>query len=421
MAQASSNVFKVEIQPQPPAGGIPAWVPPAGYFADVPMLNHPQDVLPSIYAGDSMGMNSPFINWGGSAILRDYSPLGAQVYYASGHESSAGQPNIQLSLICDFSTLLWSTANVPANANRTDSFGADGLAPDGTPYAPHTYLGLQEFPAAWGGGRRGSLASFFWAGNPAPNRINVLDVSKTTHGYSQLATTQAQNADPSKIRFAATSADAGSYPITVMDANRQGWWAAPSGPAAYTLFISKSGQITQYPAVGGNLANGALVLCPSLNLLVAIDGGYSAGPYAGSGHRTIHIRNLATGAVTRSTTIGKVPSLSAGYDGTPDIFNRPDVMGLQWVEELNCVVGLDQSVSPPTVVKLSPPSKNPETAAWTWSTVTTLQHWQQDTGGQQNLQVSQNNIWSKFRWVPSLKAFVYATAKDRKPQIIRLS
>ncbi len=405
----------------PVTSALPAWVPPAGYFADVPMLNNPQDVLPSIYSNDSMGMNSPFVNWGGSAILRDYSPLGAQVYYSAGHESSAAQANLQMSLICDFSTLMWSTANVPLAANRNDSFTANGMAPDGTPYAPHTYLGLQEFPAAWGGGNRGSLASFFWAGSRYSNRINLLDVSKTTRGYSQMVTNQSQNIDPSKIRFMPTSGDSSSYPITVMDHERQGWWAAPTGSAAYTLFISKTGQIVQYPALGGNLASGALVLCTSLNLLIAIDGGYSGGQYAGTGYRTMHFRDLTSGAVTRSMTLGNVPSLSAGYDGTPNVFHSPDVMGLQWVEELKCVVGLDQSVSPPVIVKLTPPVGNPTTGSWTWSTVATLRHWSQDTTGYATLQTAQNNIWSKFRWVPSLQAFVYGTGKDRKPQVIKIS
>lgn len=421
MAQLFSNLFKVEIQLPRPAGEVPAWVPPAGFFADVPMLNNPQDVVPAIYANDGMGMNSPFVDWAGSAILRDYSVLGAQVYYASGHEASPALPNVQLSLICDFSTLLWSTANGPLAANLANTFNTDGMAPDGTPYAPHTYLGLQEFPAAWGGGARGTLASFFWAGNPLPNKINLLDVSKRQLGYSQLATIQAENADPTKIRFSALGTDGGSYPITVMDNARQGWWVAPSGGAEYTLFVSKTGAIRQYPAVGGNLANGALVLCPSLNLLVAIDGGYSAGPYAGNGYRTIYCRDLNTGAMTRSTTTGPVPSLSPGYDGTPDVFNRPDTMGLQWVEELGCVVGLDQSVSPPVIVKLSPPANNPATGSWTWSTISTLKHWPQDMNGQASLQVGQNGIWSKFRWVPSLQAFVYCTAKNRKPQVIKLT
>lgn len=416
MAQLSSNVFKVEIQPARPVGSVPAWVPPAGFFADVPMLNYPQDVTPAIYAKDSFGTDSHFVMWGGSAILRDYSPLGAQVYYSGGHEASKGLPNIQCALICDFSSLLWSTANIPTKANPGNSFGADGLAPDGTPYTPHSYLGLQELPAAWGGGKRGSLVSFFWAGSSYPNKVNLLDVSAPSGGYSQLATSQPQNANPAKIRFSRVSADGGAYPISVIDHARQGWWASTTGSVDYTLFISRSGEIRQHPALGGNLANGALVLCPSLNLLIAIDGGYATG----SGHRSLHLRDLNSGTVTRSVTLGPVPSLTNGYDGSVNTFHRPDTMGLQWVEELGCVVGFDQTVSPPALVKLTPPASDPATRAWTWSTVT-VKHWPNDAGGQVQLQSAQNGVWSKFRWVPSLQAFVYGTAKNRKPQVIKLS
>jgi hypothetical protein len=416
MAQLISNTFKVQIQAPRTSGEIPAWVPPAGYFADVPMLNNPKDVTPAIYANDSFGTNSHFVMWGGSAILRDFSPLSAQIYYAGGHEASKGLPNIQCSLICDFSTLLWSTANIPLAANASESFGTNGLAPDGTPYTPHSYLGLQEMPTAWGGGPQGTLVSFFWAGGPYTNRVNLLDVSLKSRGYSQLATRQSENADPTRIRFSKVTVDGGSYPVTVIDTVRQGWWASTTGQVDYTLFISKSGDIKQYPALGGNLASGAMVLCQSLNLLISIDGGY----ITGSGHRSMHFRDLNTGAVTRSLTLGKVPSLTAGYDGTPDIFHMPDVMGLQWVEELGCIVGFDQSVSPPVIVKLTPPSADPATASWTWSTVA-VRHWPKDAAGQATLQTAQNNVWSKFRWVPSLQAFVYGTANNRKPQVIKLA
>jgi hypothetical protein len=418
MAQKiESNVFSVVIaQPRVP-GVLPEWVPPAGHFADVPMKNNPQDVTPSIFKGDYYGADSPFVMWGGSAILRDFSALGAQVYFSGGHEAAAGFPNMQFSLICDFSTLLWSAANVPVNANPNDVFDkATGIAPDGTPYCAHTYLGLQEIPKSWGGGKRGSLASFFWGGSVWPNRINVLDVSTQTHGYSQLKTVQSQNADPSQIRFSRASAGGGSYPITVMDEARQGWWAATPGSVEYTLFVSKTGDVRQYPALGGNLASGSMVLCPSLNLLIAIDGGYAAG----SGPRSMHFRNLNTGEVTRSATLGLVPALGNGYDGSINTFHSPEMMGLQWVEELGCIVGLDQNVTPPVVVKLTPPASHPDTASWTWSTMT-LQHWPQDANGQASLQKVQNGVWSKFRWVPSLQAFVYGTSKNRKPQILKLN
>ena len=405
----------------PVTSDLPAWVPPVGYFADIPMLNSPQDVMPAMYRNspsDTAAMDSAFIMWGGSAILRDFSERGAQVYYAGGHEASYSLPNIQMSLICDFSTLRWSVANLPMQPNVANTF-VNGFAADGTPYCPHTYLGLQEVPKAWGGGPQGSLASFFWAGSSYENRINVLDVSRPTLGYSQLTTRQPQNADPSKIRFNATSAG-GNYPITVIDPSRRGWWVSVNGGASYTLFISSSGEITQYSALGGNLANGSMVLCNALNLLIAIDGGYSSGPNAGTGYRTLHIRDLITSAVTSSTTAGPVPSITGGYDGTVKSFNRPDVMGLQWVDELGCVVGFDQSATPPTIIKLTPPTSNPATETWTWSTVP-VRHWDQDSAGQPALQISMNNVWSKFRWVPSLQAFVYGTSKDRKPQVIRIA
>jgi hypothetical protein len=405
-----------------PVAVLPSWVPPPGFFADVPMLNNPQDVTPAIYkiggANDSFYMNNPFAIWGGSAILRDYSPLGAQVYYSGGHESSPALPNVQFSLICDFSTLLWSTANVPVAANLASSF-VNGFSSDGTPYCPHTYLGLQEVPAAWGGGPKGSMASFFWGGSSIENKINLLDVSRSNHGYSVLATRQPQNVDPTKIRFSSNSIG-GNYPITVIDHARQGWWAMVNGSIDFLLFVSKTGTITQYPALGGNLANGSMALCNSLNLLVTIDGGYTVGPYAQNGFRTLHIRDLTTGTVTKNVTVGIVPSLTAGYDGGTANYHRPDAMGLQWVDELGCIVGLDETTVPPTVVKLTPPSANAATTPWAWSTVTSLQHWPQDVGGQAELQKVENAVWSKFRWVPSLQAFVYGSAKNRKPQIIRL-
>lgn len=417
MASSSSNPFVIRIQPDPSNAVAPAWVPPPGYFADVPMQNFPQDVAPAIYAGSSGNMNNPFVIWGGSAVLRDYSALGAQVYYSGGHEAAPGLNNVQMTLICDFSSLRWSVANVPLLANPANTF-VNGYAPDGTPYTPHTYLGLQELPAAWGGAARGTLASFFFAGSGWDNRINLMDVSQPLMGYQVMATRQPQNLDPTKIRFSQNTGSS-NYPIVVMDEKRKGWWASTNGSVDYTLFVSSGGEITQYPALGGNLQNGSLVLWPEKDLLIVIDGGYEFGPYASQSYRKLYIRNLTTGKVTTTTTLGTVPSLTDGYDGGGQTFHRPDVMGLQWVEELGCIVGMDQAVTPPAIVKLVPPP-DPENGQWTWVSITSLQHWPSDTNGQTSLQVVQNGLWSKFRWVPSLKAFVYGSAKDRRPQVIKL-
>lgn len=418
MSQASSNSFTITVKPAAQATR-PAWMPPVGYFADIPMRNTPNDVVPSVYPRDNYLMNNPFVLWGGSAILRDYSELGAQVFYSAGHESAGGLPNFQFSLICDYSSLSWSTANAPLQSNRSDAF-VGGYAPDGTPYCPHSYLGLQELPAAWGGAAKGTLVSFFWAGSSYANRIKLLDVSRTSLGYTTMATRQAQNADPSMIRFSPTS-QGGNYPITVIDEQRKGWWVAVNGQVSYTLFVDKAGAITQFPALGGNLGSGAMVLCPSLQLLIAIDGGYASGIYADQNYRALYVRNLSTGVVTRTATTGNVPSLTFGYDGsTVPNFHRMDVMGLQWVEELGCIVGLDQSDQPPSVVKLSPPATNPASNPWTWSKIP-VQHWPSDSTGQATIQTAANGYWSKFRWVPVLQAFVVCGSSITKPQVIRIS
>lgn len=402
---------------------LPSWVPPSGFFADVPMTNYPKDVAPAVYAGLPGATRDPFIQFGGSAYLSDYSALGAQVYYSGGHESSATDVNFQMTMVCDFSTLTWSSHNSPNQQNTKASFDAAGTtgysANDGSPYTPHTYSGLAELPAAWGGGPKGTLMSFFAAGSPYPNKINLFDVSQTKNGYSQLATTQSQNADPTKIRFSATGGDTGTYPFVVKDNTRQGWWALSSTAVDYTLFVSKSGAITQYPALGGNLSNGAMILCNSLNLLVALDGGYETGPNAGTSYRKLYIRNLTTGAMTQTTTSGTVPCLTDGYDGGKD-FHRQDSIGLQWVDELGYAVGFDYEAVPPNIVKLTPPASNPDTTPWTWSVVP-LQHWTAgDPIGIATLRTPANRMNGMLKWIPTLHAFTYCVDHDQKPQIIRL-
>lgn len=420
MAQISSNLFKIEIKAIPKQQpGLPDWVPPAGFFSDVPMTNMPADLTPAIYAGDSYAMRGPFDIWGGSAILRDFSPLGAQVYYSGGHENSPAQIQVGFSLVCDFSSLSWSVRNVPSKANPANTFDPDGNAPDGQPYCFHTYQGLQEMPASWGGGPQGTLVAMFHD-TATGKDITCMDVSKTTLGYSHPPINQFQNALTNRVRFSATQAG-GTFPATVRDEARQGWWAACSGTVDYTLFIHKSGRVTQYPALNGNMQDGTLILCDSLNLLIAVDGGYDSGDYYNISHRRLYIYDIAAGGpFTYNQTEGVVPVATAGYDNDgKNNYHAPNTLGLQWVEELGCAVGLDCQTTPPTIVKLTPPATDPKVNLWKWSTVP-LAHWPTDSGGQAELQKPVNSAWSKFRWVPTLKAFVYGSAHDRRPQVIKL-
>lgn len=433
---------------------LPSWVPPSGYFADVPVTNLPSTLTPTIYAGDTQVMKRCYEDWGGGAWLRDFSLLGGYVLYSAGHEANDSAPNIQLTQVLDFSTLTWVVRNVPAQANSLISFqpysgaanwpdvttlGTPGYSTnDNTPYSPHTYNGLQEMPTAWGGGSKGTLVSFFFGGSGWRNRVNLMDVSQATGGYSKLTTTQAaQGANSGYISFAASGGvKGGSYPISAIDEIRQGWWTGSGGAQPdYTLFIHKSGTITQYPLIAGsNNLYDAVCYAPSLGtsgLVLGIRCGYDPSVAVQIGesqtiYKTLSILEASTGlAVTGVPFVtGTVPAHRAGFGGIGGAsicFHAPIQLGLQWVEELGAIYGLDDTTDAanPVVVKLAP-TGDPKTAPWAWSTVS-LAHWTAgDPTGQAALQSVIFNVHSKFRWIPTLSAFVYASAADKKPQIIRV-
>lgn len=401
-----------------PASAVPSWVPPPGYFADIPMKNTAVDVKPSFYS--QFEVNSTFSYWGGSAMSYDYCPLGAQIFHSAGHEPSPTNNNTQLTLVCNFSTLMWECVNVPAVPNVANTADpTTGYFPDGTSYSGHTYLGMQEFPYTWGGGSRGTLIQMLTAGAPYQQRIKLLDLSKSVGGWSIMPTVQPGSA-PDQIWFQ-TNAVGNSYPISCIDYKRQGWWLASTGSVEYTLFIDKSGTVTRYPAIGGNGQNMSMVLVAKYDILLGIDGGYETGYYASNAYRSTYARDLKTGTTVTKLTLGPVvPQITVGYDGGPNPnFHRPDVMGLEWVDELNCAVGLDQSTTPPTIFKLVP-GADPLNDPWTWQAIP-MQHWSAgDPNGKTAIAVPENGAWSKFRYNKMLKAFTLGISVTDNPQIINV-
>ena len=205
-------------------------------------------------------------------------PWAPQVFQGAGHEGATGLPNIQLTLALDFSTLKWSAQNVPVAPNLNAAFETlKGTAPDGTPYNPHTYLGLQEMPRAWGGGTRGSLVRMMEAGTGGTTfyqTIVVADVAQSINGYTPMKMSGQTGAatEFNQVKFSANSVG-GVYPLSVQDNGRQGWWLDVGGNHDYTLFISKTGAVTQIPAVHGNNDWASLMLWEAKNLLILANGG----------------------------------------------------------------------------------------------------------------------------------------------------
>lgn len=408
-----------------------SWVPPSGYFADVPMTNYPVDIRPAVYAGEGFAMRAPFLTYGGSAVLRDFSALGAQAFYSGGHETSAGQTQVGLVVLCDFSSLTWYVRNVPLNANPANTSDDEGRYPDNSYYCFHTYDGLQEFPAAWGGGPLGTLAAIGRdVYNPAGKAITLANVSyASSAGYATMATNTPGSPVPTRLRWG-TNSTSMNQPTSAPDIARQGWWVVDSrGANNYSLFIHKSGLATQHKPINSNLDNGQLLYIESKGLLVALTGGYtSASPTAA--YKTLWIRDTYNPHPTDSddfyyatATGGDSLFLSDGYDNDGvNNYHGPAFGGIQWVEELQAAYGFDYDPDTSTsrIVKLSPPASGDwKTGVWTWS-ILPLQHWAAgDPNGRTFIEKGTGSPFSRFRWVPALHAFVYTADGDRKPQVFK--
>ena len=259
---------------------------------------------------------------------------------------------------------------------------------------------------------------------PEPERLGLYRrvVLQAIGGYTPMSTTQAANAKPTKIAFSDSDSERrGTYPMSCMDEVRQGYWFAPKGGSySYTLFVHRTGTITQH-ALAGNNQSAGMILCPGYDLLIKIDGGQETN----ASHRRLTIYNMTTGVTTTSQTLGTVPALTDGYDAVHN-FHMPDTLGMQWIEELGYAVGIDMMTDPAnvTIVKLTPPATNPATNQWTWSTVP-LSHWSAgDPSGFNKLRICTNTAWSKLRWIPTLHALAITCditqSAVANPQIIKL-
>lgn len=395
-----------------PTAGVPAWVPPSGYFADIPATNYAGDVAQSPYSFGEVG--AIFNRWTGGCILRDYSVLGAWTCLGAGH--SPGQPDIRINPVFDFSTLTWYGRNAltsltghypddPTQLNDKGLFVID-VAPNTMCLNPHTYLGVQEMPAAWGGGSQGSIMQFSYAGSNYISRVNIFDASRPTYGHSQLVTVQAGATPTNEIRMIQNGVNPAFYPISARDDTRQGWWFEANLTHDYTLFCDKVGNISQFPSIHGNSLYACMTHVTSKDLLVFLNGGTST---------TMKVRNLATGVTNTVPLIGPTLCFNAGGNES-----RPEIGGFLWVEELGVIAGIDCMNLPMKFMIITPPSANADTAAWTISEVP-MQHWSAgDPSGSSTIRFAQNGNFSKFQWVPALHAFVLATSHDTKPQVFKI-
>lgn len=365
------------------SGALPSFVPAAGTFANVSLNTMSAvDPCPSqscVYSG--AGIESVFNVWNGGAYAANYGQYGALVCHGGGHNSYSGNAPF----LYDIGNRTWACIGTPSPYEEL-SADSDGEYPDGRPFPPHCYSGLGYLSPANGGGTKGSLLRFGFAGSGDNEWVHRCDL--TTGVWS---------------RWSNTFLTGGSYFTACYDPTRNRHWYC----AGYESFFSGHGYIdstTGLVHVLSNLgdnadgANHTMGYCPVNDTLVAL----------GTQSGVIMLR-------------GRLASSSVQFNQltTSGIFPPDPNAGLEWSTLLQCFVSYYGNGSA-TVYKLTPPATSPLTNAWVWSSQTLT-----GAGGATpvvaNYPSGFNGQWSRFREVPALRCFIYADGKDNPVQLWRLS
>jgi hypothetical protein len=379
-----------------------AWVPEPGQYADIPTTNLANDAMPSFYPRNA---DPIFVNWSGAAYVPEYSALGAMVYEGGGHGVVRDGK-----LILDLSDLKWKFSNASTQAwpeTTVDQFGA---RPDGSAFSPHTFHGVQAFPATWGIGPKGGTIRFFIPGSSLKNAVWAADISQQTLGWRRLA--DAIMMGPGR--------DSGSYPITAIDDLRKGWWVGIYSASDRIVFFGADRSQTVYP-VGLNTIGSTFTRDPLRDVLVRIDTSEVTSP--------LKVWELDCKSPKLWVPKPLVPDQSIPnretlplYRANPNNRQAPfqngfASAGLEWSSILKAFVMFADDMTPRVWI-VTPGADSYNIRMETLSPAPGTGPVAYALDG--NRQPLLNGNWSKFREVPALRCFVWAAAGAKKPQAFRL-
>lgn len=377
---AQSNAFSVTVQ----TGGLPAWVPSPGTFANV-STNRPQDVNPCpasncAYSGTS-GLNSAFECWTSGAFAPELGSLGSYVCWGGGHRGGSGNNVFRY----DLATRLWSSMGTPSPYSDA-SVDSNGALPDGKPAAPHTYHTLGIRSVAGGGGANGSLIS---ATLPACD-INGNGRFARWWQFNFATATWSHFIDSSGI-----PAGALTQKCMVQEPTGNMWWFG--GGDVNIRRVTQAGAITGY---GVNINSDAYIVggvIPGTRILAL------HGILGSTQTRLYNLPNIEAGQTggTASKTIS--PSGTAG----------PGAGSLEWVPEVGGFANIVYN-SPNTIRWLKPSNVNdPWNSSWAW----TSESFSGAGGASANSTI--NEAHGRLKWVPAVKCLLWAANASNYMQAYR--
>jgi hypothetical protein len=290
----------------------PAWVPPAGYFADIPTVNTPQAATPELYLPYGRWARDTYERWSGGAYIADYGTLGATAIFGGGHEATKGAAHMQGVVLLDYGTLMYQAKSIPPNVNvELFNDGFDGQYPDGSYYRAHIYMGMAPIPKAWGTTQGGGFVHFAQAGSGYPNKTLVYDMAYDKGGYSSLTPVIDFSRNGSLTR--------GAFTFCTIDHIRQGWWVWSQNGNDRSCFINKDGIVTyRTPSLGGGYNSKACAFhIPERDVIVHLQGGMYQGAVKGNAFNDITIFDPKTNSSTyaKRVSMPRVRHGDMGHSG----------------------------------------------------------------------------------------------------------
>jgi hypothetical protein len=378
---------------------LPYTVPAPGMFKNI-SLNKMADVEPCpahncVYG--SGGVEPMFYAWSGGAYDPDYSAYGALLIHGGGHRTYSGNEVYAFNL----ATALWERCRSPSLYSESEA-DSNGEFPDGQPYPPHTYSGVEAMPASWYGGTKGKLIRFGFSGASVTQRAHVIPLDDTpTAAWSRFTTT---------IPIITNL----EYYAVCRDTTRQGFWLTTAGEGTdRTCFIDKNGVITSY-MIGGPVASRlSLAYSPTLDLVVA-RGGVSSPVFDGSRIKVLQASNPAAGWIdVNFTGLGPMDVARDGVSGN----ESGGACGTEWSSVMGKFVSYPGRGG--NKVYILKPGANPLVDPWSWTSETLTG----EGGAVPTVTTAtsglNNGHWSRFREVPALKCFVWADSAGRPVQLWR--
>ena len=404
--------------PPSAAGTLPSFVPPPGTFAEF-TLNAPFDARPPTLP-TVQDIARIFANWNSAAMISDYSQRGGIAYHGGGeHQMGATDScgvmmlNLETRLYefrCRASQKYLQSFGKPTDPHPTNDFGEHA---DGSPGAPHTYNQACEFPAAWGGGPRGSFlrcggtagGSTSKAASNAHNCAHRFDLSHAVGGASRLT---------GSMRYGLEVDWGGNYAAACIDTKREGWWAKMGSHAPTPLaFVSKKGVVTYSP-------NAFTTIYPYLHHFSNDGQDVLLFLYVFNLVEYMSLIDLASGwsPVTRLPA-GTPPALGPAAKPTATYASN---IGPKWSTLMKCFVGLDYSLPTPTLCFLTPSNPADVMASkWTWTSEVVKSHDGSPLVPNNRVTdiASGNGVWGKLIECPSLRSLVWTRNATAKGQLIR--